>query len=478
MSTMCVQYPTSFVRFGMARVDVTPPPNMYHRFWGAACHDRGTGIHRPLTAEVMIFGPPNDAPQLVRAQVDFLGLVKPQHQALVQTLSEVSGLAESQIILCYSHTHSAGHYAPERFDRPGGELIADFLADVNAKMRGACAEALTNVQDVVISYATGRCNMAVERDYWDMERGIYVCGYNPDTPADDTVQVARITDKVGALLATVVNYGCHPISLAWENTLFSPDYVGAMRATVEQVTRVPCIFAQGACGDLMPRVGLVGDPAIADSNGRQLGYAALSALESMQPPATDFAYQGPVISGATLGTWAPVGLNGERRQRASIFTGATHHVELPMIPKPDRAALLREISERQAQVEDADARGDTLAARDANAHIERTVRWLARLETLPAGETFPFPYSVYRMGDAIWVTCGGEPYNVIQQELRRRFPDIALLFTPIASEMQVAYLLPKDRYGKGLYQEEPSILAAGCLEILAETITAQIQALH
>ena len=233
----------------------------------------------------MIFGPPNDAPQLVRAQVDFLGLVKPQHQALVQILSEASGLAESQIILCYSHTHPAGHYAPERFDRPGGELIADFLADVNAKMRGACAEALTNVQDAVISYATGRCNMAVERDYWDVERGIYVCGYNPDAPADDTVQVARITDKAGALLATVVNYGCHPISLAWENTL-------------------------------------------------------------------------------------------------------------------------------------------------------------------------------------------------IQQELRRRFPNIALLFTSIAGEMQVAYLPPQDRYGKGLYQEEPSILAAGCLETLTETITAQIQALH
>jgi hypothetical protein len=37
----------------------------------------------------------------------------------------------------------------------------------------------------------------------------------------------------------------------------------------------------------------------------------------------------------------------------------------------------------------------------------------------------------------------------------------------------VAYLLPRDRYGRGLYQEEPSILAPGCLEELADAIERQ-----
>jgi hypothetical protein len=41
--------------------------------------------------------------------------------------------------------------------------------------------------------------------------------------------------------------------------------------------------------------------------------------------------------------------------------------------------------------------------------------------------------------------------------------------------LQVAYLLPEDRYGKGLYQEEPSPLAQGCLEGLLEAITEQIE---
>jgi hypothetical protein len=52
-----------------------------------------------------------------------------------------------------------------------------------------------------------------------------------------------------------------------------------------------------------------------------------------------------------------------------------------------------------------------------------------------------------------------------------------LLFSPIAGELQIAYLLPADKYGQGLYQEEPSILAPGCLETLTETISDQIKKL-
>jgi hypothetical protein len=34
MSTRQVKSPTSFLRFGHARVDITPPVGIYHRMWG------------------------------------------------------------------------------------------------------------------------------------------------------------------------------------------------------------------------------------------------------------------------------------------------------------------------------------------------------------------------------------------------------------------------------------------------------------
>ena len=65
--------------------------------------------------------------------------------------------------------------------------------------------------------------------------------------------MATITDCNRRLLGTIVNYACHPTTLAWQNTLISPDYVGALRQAVEEQTGAPCVFLQGASGDLGPR---------------------------------------------------------------------------------------------------------------------------------------------------------------------------------------------------------------------------------
>ena len=476
MSTTVVATPTSRLRWGFARADITPPVGIYHRLWGAARHDRSTGVHRPLVADVMVLGPADGSPDqhLARAHLDLPCLVRDQHRDLVESLSRGSGVEGDRADVAYSHTHAAGWFIPDRMEMPGGELIAPYLRELATRLEEAGREALVAMRDATITYATGQCGMAANRDYWDEERGLYACGYNPDAPADDTVVVGRICDLSGATVGALVNYGCHATTLAWENTLISPDFAGAMREEVEKVTGASCTFAQGACGDQGPRDGFVGDTEIADRNGRQLAYAALSALSSMGPPLTDFHYQGPVVSGATLGVWERVPLAAERLERVSRFAGGSGRADLPRKPGLDPAALQRELEQWQEAERDADARGDAIEARDCGARVERARRWLARVRDMPEGTSYPLRFSVYRLGDAVWVTSGGEPYSLLQVELRRRFPDSTILFSPLVGDMQVAYLLPSDRYGKGLYQEEPSSLGPGCLEALIEAIAARI----
>ena len=481
MSITHLNNPTSRLRFGLARTDITPPVGIYHRLWGAARHDRATGIHCPVTAEVMAFGALEDAPDappyLIRAQLDLAGLVQAQHEELVRILAEVGRVAPAQVVISFSHSHSSGWFVPDRFNLPGGELIPGYLEELYEKIGQAGQQAVANRQEASISYARGSSTMAGNRDYWDAERGSYACGFNPNSPADDTVMVARVSNTAGQTTAVIVNYACHPTTLAWDNSLLSPDYVGALRETVEQATGATCVFLLGACGDLGPREGFVGDTAVADRNGRQVGYAALSALESMDAPLMDFAYTGPVVSGATLGTWAPIPMSNERLAATTQIAGGCYHVELPIRERPDRAQLEQELAEWNARAEAAQTQGDLKAAGDSRAYAERARRWLARLDDFPPGDTFPVQYSVHRLGDAIWITCGGEPYSLLQTELRRRFPAHPLLISPVSGDLQVAYLLPHDRYGKGLYQEEPSILAQGCLEKLIDAIGERVQAL-
>jgi hypothetical protein len=469
--------PMSRVQFGLARRDITPPIGIYHPLWGAARHHQATGIHRSLTAEIMAFGDVADqnAKPFIRVQMDACGFVDPEYfEALVHAVCEGADVLPTQVMLAVSHTHAACFPVKNRIGLPGGDLIAPYIREIADQLCGGAQEAVEGMQEVVIAYATGRCNMAGNRDYWDEEYNGFTCGYNPGVQADDTVVVARVTDRKGKCICNVVNYACHPTTLAWENTLISPDFVGAMREVVERETDGLCVFAQGACGDLGPRDGFVGHTQVADRNGRQLGYAALSALASLGAPETDFRYQGAVVSGATLGTWAHVEATGVRMTTVSQFGGGTFTVDLPYIDLPTVEELNTRIDAWREKQQEADEKGDTIAARDAGAQAERAFRWAGKLVDLSKGDTYPMAFSVLRMGDAVWVTTGGEPYNFIQQALRARFPEVAIVFSPLVGAMNVGYLLLEDCYGKGLYQEQPSVLAQGCLEALIEAVAKKI----
>jgi hypothetical protein len=79
------------------------------------------------------------------------------------------------------------------------------------------------------------------------------------------------------------------------------------------------------------------------------------------------------------------------------------------------------------------------------------------------------------MGDALWIALNGEHYNVLQRRLRAAFPDHPLIIGTLANGSAVWYLPDAESYGKGLYQEEASVLARGSLEALIESITDTIQ---
>jgi hypothetical protein len=317
--------------------------------------------------------------------------------------------------------------------------------------------------------------MGANRDCWDAERGIQVNGFNPDEESQLEVTVGRVTDSTGQQTHTFVFYGCHPITLAWDNTLISPDYVGATRETVTQVTATPTIFLLGPCGEIGPRHGHVGDTEIADRNGRQLAYAALSALESLGPPQEDFNYLGPVISGATLGSWGYKPMDDGHLRQAAKFTVVRDSVELENNVLPDTADIQAELDDWNRKTEAANAADRKQEVRDCRARAERCRRWLARIANAPTNTHDRWHYTVFLCGDAIWVTVPGEPYTPIQTSLQSQFSEHVVLVSPLCLGALGAYALPREKYGLGLYPEEATMLAPGALENLIDAVAATIK---
>ncbi len=476
-----LETPQSLCRLGVARCDITPPVGIYHRMWGAATHEKAAGVHRPLNATALVFQA-HDLPVGVETEqvvvaLDHCLLWASEMDALLASIGGQTRLAREQFSIAFSHTHSAGLMDLGRVHLPGGDLIQPYLERLAERIAGIIREARQAIQPATIAYTTGHCSLAGHRDFWDERTGQFVCGFNPEGPSDDTVLVARASAVGGKTIATIVNYACHPTTLAWENRLLSPDYPGAMREIVEEATGSPCVFLQGASGDLGPREGFVGDPAVADRNGRQLGYAVLSALEGLPPPLTRFEYQGSVVSGATLGAWTHVALDESSRQSKARWRLRRWLVDLhyrPELPTVEqiRAARLSWQKQEQAALES----GDTAKACDCHAQVERQDRWLTRLATLPPGKTFPLPVALWQIGDAFWLAVEAEHYNVLQRSLREQFPSVPLVVTTIVNGSRPRYLVPRESYGKGIYQESIAMLAPGSLEQLIQVLGEQVNA--
>jgi hypothetical protein len=395
---------------------------------------------------------------------------------MVAQAAATGGVAEDEILVVFSHTHGAGLMGLDRASLPGGDLIPPYLQALGEKVGKVLQQCLATLAPADIVYGRGRCSLAAHRDFWDGARQQFVCGFDPGVPADDSVIVARVSADDGKPLASIVNYACHPTTLAWDNTLISPDYVGAMREVVERDTHAPCLFLQGASGELGPREGFVGDTAVADRNGRELGYAALSALTALPEAGTKFVYSGPVVSGATLGAWKHVPLSSDELRGKSEWKRSRWKEPLNYRPgQPTVEQTEAELAQFLADEAAARASGNEARAADSRAMAERRNRMLHRLQQLPPGDAFPLQVTLWRIGDAIWLGVQGECYNMLQSELRRRFPERVIVVASISADWGASYLPPRELYDTGIYQESIAVVAAGSLEQLIESIAERIQ---
>ena len=456
-----VNFPYTHCQFGVAARDTTPPAGIYMRAWGAATHDIADGVHRPHFATAALFAPIGGGEPLALVALDIGWFQNPgDEQAIRDEVMRRTGLTPDRLLVNLSHTHASVNANSTLSERPGGQLLKPYLAHLAEQVAGAVVDARQKMTPAWIAWGYGHCGLATNRDYWDADKQHWACGYNPERTPDDTLLVARVTDADGQVRATLYNYACHPTTLAWQNHVLSPDFIGAAREVLERAFEAPALFLQGALGDQAPRDNYVGDSAIADSNGRQLVYADAGVIEGLPPPATRFAYQGIVASGADLGTWAYEPIDAAQQQAAEVLRAEQLSVDLP------RKAGLPSIAELETR----------LAATTDRRENEITMRKLLLERSLGPDPVHHMPLWIWRLGQAMLVAICQEPYAVVQQTLRQRFPGVPVVVMGVTNR-SYGYLPPRELFGKGIYQEQQSPYAAGCMELTVEAAAEGIAGL-
>jgi hypothetical protein len=431
---------------GVSRVDVTPPVGIYARSWGAAKHDVAEGIHKPLYLTCVTFAADDVASPLVLVGLDLMTWRSREDEHFVRDaiLSDVGD--EARVMICLTHNHAAPSARRDDARKPGGHLIEPYFELLRDSAASAFRAAQSSAQRATLTWHYGKCDLATNRDLIEPGGKRIVCGFNPNLPADDTLLVGRITSADGRILATIANYACHPTTLAWENKLISPDWVGAMRETVERETNSPVLFLQGASGELAPAEQYTGDTSVADRHGRRVGYSVLSALEAMSRPGMELSYDGVVESGAPLAVWRPKPISPSR-----VLAAKQVMVEYPLKPLPSLAEL------------EAQWNAETDPALKERLWRKRAVR-----RTVGDGATTKMPLWMWRIGDAFLVGQPNEAYSKFQIDLRAALAPHHVAVMNVVNG-SAGYLPRADLYDRDIYQVWQSPFDRGSLEKLIES---------
>ncbi len=430
--------------FGVAVAEINPPAGMYSRTWGYSEHDIADGIHRPLRASCLAISDLSEKVNLTLLALDLMAwLSREDEEGIRLPLEEEFNLAPGSLITHLSHSHGAPFTDPLLADAPGGHLIQAYRKQILNTCRQLLSEAFENKRVCVLSWGTGRCGLAFNRDLTLLEADDPVVGINPSIPADDTLLVGRITEQSGVHVASLVHYAAHPTSLGGMNRLISPDYVGAMRELVERDTNgAPCIFLHGADGELAPRRCYEESTEAADQNGRDLGYAALSKLTSLMPSGKKMVFDRKIESGATLGLWK---YEDELPDRRIGMITETVELELGDLPTID---AFKKLVEAKSGFEK-----------------ERAQRGLALREKLGESSTYDFPIYAWKLGKTIMVGAPIEFYNEFQIFLRRQFPENLILVLDICNGF-LNYLPRKEEFTRNTYQVKIALFAPESEEIV------------
>ena len=437
---------------GVAQSDITPPIGISSNPWGKSTTAISTGVHRPLMAVALCISGQSDR-FIVTLDLGWIGCHECDVVNFRGRVVKELGITLDDLLVNLSQTHKGPPMCVHEALREGKEFVPDFIEKVISTVIELCKKARTEVAIADITWAYGKCDLGTVRDLPIGDTDFV--GYNPELTPDHTVAVGRITNLSGKHVATLVNYGCHPTSVGWDSSLISPDYIGRARELVEDSTGAPMLFLLGACGNVAPRRQYSGDVSVADRNGEMLGYSTLATLSRMLPPATELAFTEVIKSGSNLAGWEP-------RAVAPNTTVVATRVHAVLKHKP----LLDESQMRELWT--------TMTATEEFLESRIRKQFEMRIDYVMPGGVVHHPVWFWQLGDALVIAHCGEAYLEMARELRRRHPEVVILFLDMTNGPGYIYVPTRSAYERNAYQSSQTLLAPGGFEDLLEIIDEHI----
>jgi neutral/alkaline ceramidase-like enzyme len=281
---------------GVAVRDITPQQGA--PLWGYSARDGGaTDTLDPLYAKALAFKGAGGTVALVA-----LDLGRVPMEAVRTRINERA--KESGIdFIFFSATHT--HHAPvmEHEDRP-------YMTPIETAIGDAIDEAAAGLRPARLGIGATEFDIAHNRrrvtDDGRCEMLWRNASRRPTKPLDREATLVRLEGEDGAPLATLIHYACHPVVMGPSNNEYSADYVGELTRLTEERLGAPCLFLQGAAGDINPYLDKTRIDEGAVQSMRDTGKAcadkaipALKLIETHVPDVPAVAFAEPSVEVGT-----------------------------------------------------------------------------------------------------------------------------------------------------------------------------------
>jgi hypothetical protein len=248
------------LRAGAAVADITPPTG--YPMWGYAARKGtpSTGVLDPLQARALVL-------EAGGTRIGIVGLdlgrapTRASMAVIRQRAKAEAGI--EHLFLVGSHTHHGPVIEMDQWPTPGDSYVR--------RLEFRLVEAMTVAAKELRPARLGVAAKAVP-----LNRNRH--SKRADRPVDPELLVLRLEDAKGQPIAHAVNFAAHATMADAKGLQFSADYPGVLCRQIEKETGVPCLFLQGAAGDLSPNPPAGGGP---DAFGKVLAKEVMALMANI-----------------------------------------------------------------------------------------------------------------------------------------------------------------------------------------------------
>jgi len=445
---------------GTGRSDITPAPGTPQGGWGAQTHQRGLGNDMPLYATALVV---SDAQTTVAIlDVDAIGFDAEWTTKIIDAVVALTALPREHIRFSCTHTHSGPNTFRLHTITQGLDMALGYLESLPRQIAGAVWQAQQNLRPVRLAAGRGSCEINVNRRL-KLESGRVVLGKNWSGPVDPTVRVVRFDDLEENAVATVLHYACHPTIMAWQCLVATPDYPGAARQIMELQMGCPCLFLQGATGNIGPRAGYTGDPRIYRREGKMLGLEGAKVATGIRTRGRRDRLVNVIESGAPIAIYEEEAVE----MKPPLLRVLSRRLKLPVAQFRPVEELEAETAKFQKQLVELQNRGTDEEIRAARAKATQA-GMRAENARLYQGKThIDWQLQGIRLDSVALLSIPGEPFTETNQRIVELSPFASTLFSGY-SNGGFGYLPVASAYKEGGYEVEVSPFAPEASEIVVK----------